>query len=292
MIEINNLFKSYGKTEVLKNLNMTIKTGSLFGLIGVNGSGKSTLLRIIAGVFRADSGEILIDGEKIFENEKKKREMFFLPDDPFYTLNITGAKMAEMYKIFYDFDEIAFKKYINIFRLDIYSPVRNFSKGMKRQLCVCLAFAVKPKILLLDEVFDGLDPFARQTFKRGLLELSEQTGCTAIIASHSLRELEDICDSFGLIDNKALLESGNISDSLENIFKFQIAFNEEVEKEEFKFDYLSIDISGRIVKITAKGDKTELLNQITAMNPIFIDELPVNFEELFISEIKAKEARK
>lgn len=289
MIEVKNLHKKYDQTQVLNGLNLTVKTGSVLGLIGVNGSGKSTLLRVMAGVMFADSGEVLYNGENVYENEKAKKDLFFLPDDPYYTSNITGEKMREMYKAFYSFDDVVFNSYIGTFKLDLKKPVRNFSKGMKRQLFICFAFAIKPKFLLLDEVFDGLDPFARQIFKRGLIELNEQNNCTTIIASHSLRELEDICDSFAIIDNNIIINSGDMINSLDTVYKFQIVFDKPVQKELFAFKCLSIEVSGRIVTIICKGDKDFYLNSIKSLNPVLIDEVAVNFEEMFISEIKNKE---
>lgn len=292
MIEIKNLSKSFGTTEVLKGLDLTIPDGSIFGLVGINGSGKSTLLRMLAGVYRADSGSIRIDGEEIYNNEHKKKEIFFLPDDPFYEQGTTGLKLAELYRTFYDFDDATFRRYIDIYKLNAKMPIRNFSKGMKRQMFVALAFAISPKYLFLDEVFDGLDPLARLNFKRGLIESMEKTGGTVILSSHSLRELEDICDSYGLIDGHAISSSGNIDSSTEKVYKFQLVFDRTVSKEEFGFDMMSFEQSERVVRIVVSGDKEEYLRRISEMKPIIVDELPVDFEELFVSRVSGGEAFK
>lgn len=292
MIEIKNLSKSFGTTEVLKGLDLTIPDGSIFGLVGINGSGKSTLLRMLAGVYRADSGSIRIDGEEIYNNEHKKKEIFFLPDDPFYVQGTTGLKLAELYRTFYDFDDEAFRRYIDIYKLDATTPIRNFSKGMKRQTFVALAFAISPKYLFLDEVFDGLDPLARLNFKRGLIESMEKTGGTVILSSHSLRELEDICDSYGLIDGHAISSSGNIDSSTEKVYKFQLVFDRTVSKDEFVFDMMSFEQSERVVRIVVSGEKEEYLRRIREMKPIIVDELPVDFEELFVSRVSSGEAFK
>ena len=204
MIEIKNLSKSYGKTSVLEKVNLTVSEGSVFGLVGINGAGKSTLLRLISGVLKPNEGEIFVDGELVYENEKAKGKMFFLPDDPYYTPNINSKGLAELYKTFYDFNEETYAQYLDKFKLSEKAPIRNFSKGMKRQVFVSLALAVRPKYLLLDEAFDGLDPLARMVFKRGLIELVEEKKSAVIISSHSLRELEDISDSYGLLDHKTI----------------------------------------------------------------------------------------
>jgi len=288
MIEIKNVTKKYGKTVALQDFNLNIPDGSVFGLVGINGAGKSTLLRLLSGVFRADAGKILIDGENIFENEKKKKENFFLPDEPYYASGTDGTKLAELYKTFYDFNDNIFNEYVGAYNLDLTVPLRSFSKGMRRRLFVCLAFASSAKYLLLDEAFDGLDPAARLVFKRGLIKTITRNGGTAVIASHSLRELEDICDSYGLIDGKKIADSGVLSDALEKVFKFQLAFDRPVAKEELGFDCLSYESSGRIVRITVRGDKEEYLAEIAALKPLIADEIPVDFEEFFISETLGK----
>ena len=292
MIEVKNLSKSFGANVVLRDLNLTVPDGSIFGLVGINGSGKSTLLRMLAGVYRADRGSILIDGEEIYENEKKKRELFFLPDEPFYTSGMTGEKLAELYRTFYNFDNAVFAQYTQLYKLDTRTPIRNFSKGMKRQMFVSLAFAVAPKYMFLDEVFDGLDPLARLNFKRGLIEMSEKTGGTVVLSSHSLRELEDICDCYGLIDGHSIADSGNLSSATENVYKFQLVFDRNVEKDDLGFETMSFERSERVVRIVVQGDKEEFLNKIAELKPLLVDELPVDFEELFVSRVGGGEAFK
>jgi len=288
MIEIKNITKKYDKFVALEDFDLKIPTSSIFGLVGINGAGKSTLLRLLAGVFRADKGEILIDGEKIFENERKKKEILFLPDEPFYTPLMNGNAVARLYKAFYNFDEKIFQDYIKIYNLSLTAPLRSFSKGMKRRLFVAIAFASSPKYLFLDEVFDGIDPAARLVFRRGLIDLVTRTGCTAVIASHSLRELEDICDGYGLIDGKKIISSGSLRDSLEQLFKFQIAFDKPISREDLGFECQSFETSGRIIKIVFRGDKEETLKKIQKLKPLIVDEMSVDFEELFISGVQGK----
>ena len=272
---------------MLDNLNLTIPTGSIFGLIGINGAGKTTLLRILAGVFRQEQGSLMLEGKPVFEYEETKRKILFLPDEPFFTANSTGNSLAELYKTFYPFDQNVFLHYASEYKLDLKAPVRTFSKGMKRRLFVCLAFASSPKYLLLDEVFDGLDPAARLVFKRGLIDTLERTGGTAIIASHSLRELQDICDSYGLIDGQQILDSGTIDGAVQNLYKFHIAFNRIVKESDINLKCMSYESSGKIIKIVVKGDKDYIMQKINELNPLVVDEVAVDFEEYFISEVNA-----
>lgn len=289
MIEIKNVSKSFEENEVLKDLNLTIKKGSIFGLVGINGAGKSTLLRMISGVYSCDSGFITVDGEEVFENIKAKSKIFFLPDDPYYSYNLTGLDLKNLYKGYYGLDEEVLYHHLNQFKLDISKPMHNYSKGMKRQLFVSLAISCKPDYMLLDEAFDGLDPLARLHFKRALIELSANHNTTVIISSHALRELEDICDSYGLIDHKTIVSEGEIDSILSNMYKFQLAFNKLIKEEDFKeFDVRSYKEEGRLIKVAIKGDKEKFLEYIKKFEPIFVDEINVSFEDLFIQEVEKR----
>lgn len=284
MIEIKGLGKSYGPKKVLEKVNLTVPDASVFGLVGINGAGKTTLLRMMADVLRPDEGTVEYDGENIAGNAKKRKELFFLPDDPYYAAGTTVEKLVELYKSFYSFDDELFSRYEKLFSLERRTPVRNFSKGMKRQAFAALALACRPKYLLLDEAFDGLDPLARLELKRGIISLE---GTTAVISSHSLRELEDICSGFALLDGGAVADAGDLSETLERVHKFQAAFDEPVPRERFPFECLSFESEGRVVRFVVRGGREEIVSALKALSPIFVEEIKVDFEELFLCEVKS-----
>lgn len=289
MIKITNLSKNFGTKSVLKNLSLEIKEGSILGLVGINGAGKSTFLRLLSGVYKADNGTIMYNDEEVYENEKVKKQIFFLADDPYYTVNTKGIDLFHLYETFYDADEEVFMKYMDLFRLNPHKAINNFSKGMRRQLFIALAISVKPRYLLLDEAFDGLDPLARLAFKRAIIDLNAESKCTVIISSHSLRELEDICDTFGILDKGYIISSGEINEEIEKIHKYQIAFNKEMEENDFSdLDLLSFTKIGRIVKIVVKGESEEIMKKLTDMKPLLIDEIEITFEEFFIYEVESR----
>ena len=246
------------------------------------------MLRLIAGVLRADGGQVCVEGENVYENERVKRGIFFLPDDPFYTSGVTAEGLAEMYRSVYNFDDKIFREYLQKFALEGKKPIRNFSKGMKRQVFVALALAVAPKYLLLDEAFDGLDPLARMTFKKGLIQLVEEKNATVIISSHSLRELEDVCDSYGILDHGAITCSGDLAKDLTQLHKFQAAFEKPIASEALGFDCMSFTQEGRVVRLIARGDAEEIKAKIEALQPLFVEEIAVDFEELFIGEVESR----
>lgn len=289
MIKINGLSKSFGSKQVLDDVSLSISEGQIFGLVGINGAGKSTLLRLISGVFKPDNGSILIDDEDVFDNPSAKKKIFFLPDEPFYGHKITPRNIIEEYKVYYDLDEKLYFDIINTFKLPLDKSMFNFSKGMKRQVFIALSIAIKPKYLLLDEAFDGLDPLARMCVKNYLLSLTKD-GSTVIISSHSLRELSDICNSYGLIDNKKIGFS-YIDGQMIQYHKYQVAFKEEPKEEDFKFEYLKYSQTKRIVQFLTYSSIDEFEEQIKPYNPLIIDEVNVDFEERFVLEVKAGDVK-
>lgn len=288
MIELRGVKKSYGKTEVLHGVNITVPTGSVFGMVGVNGAGKSTLLRLMAGVLRPDEGKILFDGEPVFENTDVKGGIFFLADEPYYASGTTGRQLAALYKAFYPaFDNNVFESRCALFSLNSAAPIRNFSKGMKRQIFLSLALACRPKYLLLDEAFDGLDPNARLEFKRALIDIGE-SGTTTVIASHSLRELTDICTDFALIGGGKVKRGGNLEDNLSSVHKFQAAFPREIDRADLPFPCIRFEREGRVVRFIARGDADAILQALSLLSPLFAEEVPIDFEEFFLVETEGK----
>ena len=285
MIEIKGITKSYGPKKVLENISFNVEDGAVFGLVGINGAGKSTLLRLMADVLRPDAGEVLYDGENILGNAKKRKELFFLPDEPYYTAGTTVEGLKSLYKSFYSFDEKLFDRFREVFSLEMRVPLRNFSKGKKRQAFAALALATRPKYLLLDEAFDGLDPLARLELKRGIIALE---GTSVIISSHSLRELEDICSNFALLDKGTVADAGDISETLGKVHKFQAAFEFPLAREAFPFECLTFEQEGRVVRFVARGDRDRIIAALSALKPLFVEEIKVDFEELFLCEVKSR----
>lgn len=289
MIEVRNLTYSIGNKKILDGINLTLENGSVMGLVGINGAGKTTLLRLISGVLTLQEGEILIDGKSV-SREDSRRELFFLPDDPYFTINTTGESLYKMYKVFYpQIDREVFKRFTDSFSLDVKKPIRNFSKGMRRQLYISLALAVRPKYLLLDEAFDGLDPLSRLSVKRAINDFVEENGTSVIVSSHSLREMEDFCDSYALLDNQTVSSSGDIAERINRFCKFQLAFKDDIAEDRFAhLPIASLEKSGRFVRVVLEGNATELKPLLEALSPAVIEEMSMDFEEMFILEVEKR----
>ena len=281
MIEITNLTKSYDGQVVIKNCNAKINDGSINGLVGENGAGKSTLLRLIAGVLKADSGSIKLDGEEIFENPNAKSKIFFLADEPFYGKNAHIKDLTMLYSIFFDrFTAEEFKKNLIRYHVDIDKPLNSFSKGMRRKAYLAAALASHADIILIDEAFDGLDPYSRNEFKKDIIDLIDKNPkTTVVIASHSLRELEDICDSYSLVDN------GQISDEFmaaKEIHKVRLAFADEAPVDVGALNPLMVKHDGHFLTVVVEASEARIRNFFEPYNPLMMDILPLTVEEAFI----------
>lgn len=286
MLEVNNLSFSFTKKCVLNSVSFRVNDGTVLGVVGINGAGKTTLLRLLSGVYTEHSGEILFDGRRPTDPDTR-RDIFFLPDDPYYSGGTTPLSLFELYSALYpDISIDIFKELISEYSIPEDGAMRNFSKGMRRQVFIALALAVKPKYMLLDEAFDGLDPLSRKIFKDAIIEFVENENATVIISSHSLRELEDFCDKFALIDNNVIKSQGGIAEHVARLCKFELAFTEEISKNRFVgLPIVSLDIKSRFVTVVLEGDSEEMRTALEALSPAVMDEMPLDFEETFIHDI-------
>lgn len=205
MIEICNITKKYENFICLEQVSLTIPDGAVYGLIGENGAGKSTLLRLIAGIYRADQGEIRIDGKTV-PNVEAKQEVFYMPDSQYYEKNATALTIGDFYKTFYSgFEMEEYRYLLEQFKLDESALVDSFSKGMKKQMFIAAAICANTKYLLCDEVFDGLDPQVRKTVNNLLKSAAAGRKRTILIVSHYLEELTDICTAKGFLHRGKIL---------------------------------------------------------------------------------------
>lgn len=287
MIEITDICKSFGDICAVQNINAQVREGAVFGLVGTNGAGKSTFLRLVAGVLRPDQGKVLLDGANVYENEEAKQKLFFISDDQYFFPNASAEDIMKYYGIIYtDFNKEKFREYMQKFGLDMKRRIHTFSKGMKRQLSVLLGICTNTKYLLCDETFDGLDPVMRQAVKSIFADEIMNREFTPIIASHNLRELEDICDHVGLLHKGGILFSKDLDDMKYYIHKIQCVIPQTSEEERLlkELEVLKYVKSGSLLTLTVRGTQVEIVKRVEDKNPMFCEILPLTLEEIFISE--------
>lgn len=285
MIEVRNVMKEFDGFRALDNMSMTVQTGSVYGLVGPNGAGKSTIIRHLTGIYRQDAGEIKIDGAPVFENPEVKSRIAYIPDDIFYYANASIREMMDFYRSIYPhFDAERFKKLADVFGLDPKRQMRRLSKGMQKQAAFWIAVSLRPEILILDEPVDGLDPVMRRQIWSIIMADVAENGTTVLVSSHNLRELEDVCDSVGIMNKGKIMIERSLNELQENIVKIQLALPDGESLPE-GLDILHKSSTGRLQSLIMHGTQEELTEKLQSAHPLFIDAVPLTLEEIFIYEL-------
>ena len=277
MIEIKNLTKAFANDVIAVNdLSLTIREG-ITGLIGENGAGKSTLLRLIADVYQKDKGEILIDDIDNHEDSAKDN-IFFLSDDPYYNGNDNAIQNLSFYQSLFDLDAEVFKRMMNRLSLPLERRVSTFSKGMRRQLFLCIALSMNAKYILLDEAFDGLDPIVQEVVKEEIVNHSHDK--LFLISSHNLLSLERLCDNFILLSKGRLKKEESKKDVGQSLFKYQVLFSQDVSEQELKdngIPAVNVKKVGSITYLITIADAKEQI--IEKYHPALIENVVIDKDE-------------
>lgn len=287
MISIKDIKKNFDGVAALDGVSTTVSDGSIFGLIGSNGSGKSTLLRIMSGIYRPDAGEIRYNGEPVYENYNVKQGVVYLSDDQYFLPHATLDEMRSFYRSVYNtFDDRMYTRMTEMFGLDRSRKINTFSKGMQKQSSLLLGMSVRPKYLLCDETFDGIDPVMRQLVRRMIAEDVAENGLTAIISTHNLRELEDLTDHICLLHRGKILIDRELDDMKLSIHKVQAVFEKDPTETLSSLDMLSHETHGKLHIIVCRGGEEEISSVLSAASPVYSEIIPLTLEEIFISEME------
>lgn len=287
MITVKNVNKHFDDFHALKDLSINVETGSIYGLVGTNGSGKTTIIKHLTGVLKQDSGEILYDGEPVYENAELKAKIGFVPDDLSYFAPYTLKEAARFYKSLYPvWDAERYDEMIRAFDLRSKKKMNSFSKGMQKQAAFILTMCTHPKYLILDEPIDGLDPIIRKLVWKYIIEdVSE--GMTVLVSSHNLREMEGICDSIGILDRGEMKIERDLDELKSDINKIQVAFSDDTNTEKC-YEGLNIvhrETRGKVELLIIRNDSEQIRKALAQYHPILFDVLPLTLEEIFIYEL-------
>ena len=287
MLEAKNVVKTFDGFRALDSLNMTVPKGAVYGLVGPNGAGKSTIIRHLAGIYRQDSGEVLLDGQPVYENPAVKRRMTVIGDDWYYFPQANIREMARFFAGLYPaFSWERYHKLKEVFPLDEKLMLRRMSKGMQKQAAFWLAVCCMPEYLILDEPVDGLDPVMRRQVWSLLLGDVSERGTTVLVSSHNLRELEDVCDHVGILNRGQVLLERSLSDLQDNTVKLQVAYAGVTEPMlPSELNILHRSHVGRVYTYIVRGSRAEILRRMEITEPILLESIPLTLEEIFIYEL-------
>ena len=288
-VEFRDVKKEYYGHRALDGLWLTAPAGEVYGLVGPNGAGKTTAMKHLAGVLRQDSGEVLCDGEPVYENPGVKGRIFCIPDEVFHFPQASILDMMKFYRgIYPNFDPRRFEQLREVFDLDLKQPMRRFSRGMLKQAAFWLAISMRPELMILDEPVDGLDPVMRRQVWALIMQDVAEYGTTVLISSHNLRELEDVCDRVGIIDRGRMLLERVLSEMQENMTKLQLVLPEGAALPQ-ELDVLHTAGQGRLKTLIIRGRAAEVTARLERLEPIFMDAVPLTLEEIFIYELGGAE---
>ena len=286
MIEVCNVTKCFGEFKALDELNMTVPTGTVYGLVGPNGAGKSTIIRHITGSYRQDSGTITVDGAPVYENPAVKGRIAYISDDVFYFNTASIRDMAKFYAgVYPNFSWERFNALQDAFALDQKRPIRRFSKGMQKQAAFWLALSAMPDYLILDEPVDGLDPVMRRQVWSLMMGDVAERGTTVLVSSHNLRELEDVCDHVGIMDHGHVLLERSLAQLQDNMVKMQVVFPDGVNEVPADLPVLHASRIGRVHTLIMRMNAEEATERLMAYSPLLADAVPLTLEEIFIYEL-------
>lgn len=287
MITADKVTKRFGRYEAVKNVSIRVKKGSIYGLLGSNGAGKTTFLKMVAGIIRPDKGTALIEEAPVYESPETKGRVLFIPDQPYFFQQATLMQMAAFYKEVYSrWNGERFRQLHEHFSLDPNRKITRMSKGMQRQAAFILTLSVMPDVLVLDEPFDGLDPVVRQQVKNLLIQDVSEREMSVLVSSHNLREMEDFCDSVGIMHKGGLLFERDLEELKTDICKVQVAFRQMPDQSFLDgMNLLHYEKRGRVYICIVRGQEEDIHRYVQTFEPAIFDILPLTLEEIFTYEM-------
>ena len=286
MVQIENLVKEFDGYTALNRLNLNIRKGSIYGLVGINGSGKTTAIKHLAGIYRQDAGHVRIGGMPVYDNAKLKALVGYIPDDLYFFPQYSMKALSKFYSNMYgNWNEKRYNRLRSVFKLDEKRRVGRFSKGMQKQAAFIFVMSIMPDVLLLDEPIDGLDPIVRKQVFQEIIEDVAEREMTVLVSSHNLKEMDGMCDSIGIIKDGRMIIERDLDDLKSDVHKIQVAFGEGFAGvENLGLEILHEESRGSISLLVVRGKEEEVSGRINSYQPLIYDRLPLTLEEIFIFE--------
>lgn len=288
MLKIDNLNKKFGEFQVLNNINLNAETSQIYGLVGSNGCGKTTLLKNIMMILKQDQGNIFYDDVQVKEDSEIIKDFYYVQDNLFFPYQSTLSKLFAYEKLMYkSMSENKFNELVDFFNIDKNKNLNKMSKGQKKQAAFILAISAQPKVLLLDEIVDGLDAVVKRKFWDVLIQEVMDNEMTVIISSHDLKELDNICDKIGIMHEGKILKEENLEKMKDEIKRVQFAVDGDFEASDFnEYNIIKSVKIGSINICTLTGNVEEFKNKLDKKYKVLLfDKLSMSLEEIFITEL-------
>lgn len=286
MIKVQDLYKGYQQKEgyVIKGVSLQVAKGTIHGLIGHNGSGKTTIIKCLTGIYQPDGGEVLIDGEPVYDNPTAKEKIGYVADSNQMFTNYRIRELVKLYnRIFPDFLLEDFEALNRIFNVNPYKKIGQLSKGQQMRVSFMLNMARNPKVLILDEPTSGLDAMAKKDLLDLLVSAVENREMTVLISSHHLSELEKVCDSVTMITRGRVQIDNEIDEVTGQIAKYQVVFPEGAPSELYqREDVLDLSNVGSVYTVVLPGASEEFEETMKAGGAVVVEQMPVGLEESFV----------
>ena len=296
MLKVENITKYYNKTKAVDNLSFTVEKGEIFGLLGENGAGKTTTFRIILGLINASSGNVTLDGKKIDYSLTDK--IGYVTEERSLLTKMTVKDQILLYGVLKGMSEDntlkEMRKWLKKFQISDYEnrKIKELSKGNQQKIQFIAAVINKPKLLILDEPFSGLDPINVEMLKKAIIELQE-TGCSIIFSSHQMEQIEDFCEKLVILSHGKVVVAGYLKDikneyrkknillrgdnlPLDKIRKLKGVISLEEHRGEYLVKIESLDIADSIFKIVKDYNITKYDVTEPTLNEIFIEKVGAN----------------
>ncbi|PJI08251.1 MULTISPECIES: ABC transporter ATP-binding protein [Clostridium] len=287
MVSIKNVSKKIGNKEILKNINIEVQKGNIFGLIGPNGAGKTTLIKCLTGIYKVNSGQITILGQNVFENVDVKKHIGYVADQNDYFIYFDIKNLIKFYKITYEsFDMDRFNSLNKVFKIPINTSVKKLSKGMKMKLALMLNLSIMPEVLVLDEPTGGLDPIAKKQSINIILDEVASRGTTVFISSHNLNNLERMCDSVGILIDGEMKYKNSVEEMKKTIRKIQVVFKDKAPESMSKWgNVIKVEKVGRVYNIITDKYDDNFIKRLDESEISFKEEIGMSLEDMFIYSV-------
>lgn len=284
MIEIKNVSKCFDGFKVLDDVSISIKKGTIHGIIGKNGAGKTTLIQALVGIYTIDEGEILVDGKIVYNNNDTKKEIAYVADRNLFFPNYKIKELVKFFDSIYPtFSKESFDKYNKILKLDINKKVKQLSKGMQMRLSIMLNLAIHPKVLVLDEPTSGLDAIVKKDIMDMLIEEVLESNMTVVISSHHINQLEKICDEVTIINHGKVTYQSTVDELKQDVKKIQVVFKHGISKEIQELEnIISVENIGSVYYMVINKYNKEFENKLKKLGAVSIEPVGITLEEIFV----------